>query len=181
MKETTLALVPLSRMARKALRYRPYAELDALPFRVGRESRLTCRWGRYTGMETRNDGTLPNNDLYLLTNPKSPIVSREHFQIERREDGKFELVDRGSMLGTTVRQQHVGGEHAGGRVEIRDGDRICLGSPDLRCSFEFTSVVAPLRARARQRQAMRQVGRFALLVIAPVAVSVWAIASTLAA
>ena len=175
----TPTLAPVTRQAKKAIENRPYIAIDAFPFRVGRESRLTCREGLNETLERRNSSVLPNNDLYLLTKTRSSVVSREHFLIQRTEDGKYELVDRGSTLGTTVAGHYIAGNGRGGRVEVQDGNRIAIGIPDSRYVFEFRLSTAPLRSQLRRGRVMRHFGHFFLFVIAPVVISLYTIASIL--
>ena len=112
-------------------------ELKELPFRVGRESRkYDTPEKKALFADKRSPANKPNNDLYLVEETELLNVSREHFQIDRA-DGGFVLQDRGSTLGTIVEGRTVGGENAGGRVVLRDGDVIIVGSPTSPYVFKF--------------------------------------------
>lgn len=112
-------------------------EIAQFPFRVGRESR------KFESMEKkaffadkRKPTNRPNNDLYLIEETELINVSREHFQIAREGAG-FVLEDRGSTLGTIVEGQKVGGDNKAGRVALRDGDVIIVGSSICPYVFKF--------------------------------------------
>ncbi len=70
--------------------------LEKFPFRVGRET------------HHRKD-PLDVNDL-LLPDQSPYNVSRNHFAIEKNDDGVF-VHDRGSYLGTIVNGKSIGGHH----------------------------------------------------------------------
>jgi hypothetical protein len=148
------------------------------PFRVGRESRLSLGYLRHKGPDRRERKVLPDNDLYLVTRGRpTRHVSREHFEILRREDGEFELIDRDSTLGTTVGQAHIGGGQSGGRIPLHDGDRIALGLPDSPYVYAFEREAPPIRRPSRRRRAVHRCIRIFLFVVAPVLTSVFAIIS----
>lgn len=111
--------------------------VDQFPFRVGRECRMKVDHGRPLIMERRKGVVRPNNDLYMLDMSKRLNVSREHFQIERRQDGTYELVDRGSKCGTGVGSRHVGGNDQGGRTALAHGDVVTVGSSSSPYRFRF--------------------------------------------
>jgi pSer/pThr/pTyr-binding forkhead associated (FHA) protein len=113
------------------------AELKEFPFRVGRESRrFETLANKAKFAEKRKPTNRPNNDLYLLEDAELLNVSREHFQIAREGTG-FVLEDRGSTLGTIVEGVRVGGEQKGGRVALRDGDVIIVGTSVSEFTFKF--------------------------------------------
>ena len=112
-------------------------EICAFPFRVGRESRSGKGLGLFRFRKRRSEATPPNNDLYMTDFGKRLSISREHFQIEQREDGSFELVDRGSMCGTIVDGEVVGGQSRGGRCLLEDGDVIVVGKSKSPYLFKF--------------------------------------------
>jgi hypothetical protein len=80
----------------------------------------------------------PSNELYVKDFGKVVNVSREHFQIEAKSDGSFELVDRGSACGTIVGNNVVGGNFAGGRCPLAFGDTIIVGTRQSEIVFEFS-------------------------------------------
>jgi len=110
--------------------------ITTFPFRVGRESRGPNEGWIRSNQERREGRSAPNNDLYIWEQSRELFVSREHFQIEKR-DGSFWLVDRKSTLGTWVEGQLVGGKKAGGAVEIFPNDVIILGSHQSGFVFKF--------------------------------------------
>ena len=109
--------------------------IEHLPFRVGRESRVTspAPWTR----GERRLGTTPQaNDLYLVDDAEPFNVSREHFQVEADGD-RFFLTDRGSVCGTLVEGRTVGGNRRSGRVEVHDHDVIIVGPATSPFVFKF--------------------------------------------
>ena len=113
--------------------------MTRFPFRIGRDYRVSSQVNRHTSEHERRIGvTPPVNDVYLREQPSSPFwqVSREHCAIEY-VDGRFFVVDRESACGTIVAEQQIGGNRAGGRVEIRPGETIVLGTPDSPYIFKF--------------------------------------------
>lgn len=111
------------------------------PFKVGRESRVAKINGRLEAIERpkKDINSKPNNDLYLIDRGHLLNISREHFQIELREDGKFYLVDRGSACGTRAGEVVLGGEDKGGTAELDDGDVICVGTGNSPYRYRFIS------------------------------------------
>ncbi|MBN2107031.1 MAG: FHA domain-containing protein [Deltaproteobacteria bacterium] len=83
--------------------------------------------GNPVSAERSKTGGAPNNDLYLQDSAEKMHISREHFQIEQRSDGGFELVDRGSACGTRVGKRIISGGGRGGRGELKHGDTIAIG------------------------------------------------------
>jgi len=79
---------------------------------------------------------VPSNDLYLAETGAELNVSREHFQIERREGG-YELTDRGSTCGTIVEGVIIGGHHRIGRKALAAGDVIIVGTSASSYVFKF--------------------------------------------
>jgi pSer/pThr/pTyr-binding forkhead associated (FHA) protein len=179
MTSQTPVLKPVTRQARKAVEHSAQVALDDFPYKIGRESRLNYRQIRTTGPERRSGDALPNNDLYLENRGRLQYVSREHFQIERKEDGTYMLVDRGSTLGTTVAGRHIGGSHEGGSTPLHDGDRISIGLTDSPIAFEFKTRASTQDGSSRRKQLVVQWMRLLLLLIAPVVVSALTIVSVL--
>ncbi len=107
------------------------------PFKVGRESRVVKKNGKLETIErSKRDNSKPNNDLYLVDSGHRLNISREHFQIEKREQG-YILVDRGSACGVKVNDVGVGGGDDGGFTELHDGDKIGIGTKGTPYIFEF--------------------------------------------
>lgn len=101
--------------------------ITRFPFRVGRETR-THLMSRLPGLlERRNSKIDPNNELYIRDMGRHLNVSREHFYIERKGDGSFEVVDRGSACGTRVGSNVIGGEYTGGALRVERRRRYCCG------------------------------------------------------
>lgn len=116
----------------------PQLEIPSYPFRVGRESRATN--GSHFLNSRRRPNSSPHNDLYLVDSGRLLNISREHFQIERR-DGTFFLVDRRSMCGTLVEGVTVGKGRNGGEKQLENGDVIIVGTSESRQAFKF--VIGP--------------------------------------
>lgn len=130
-------LVAVTPEAERALGGAHEVRLTHFPFRFGRESR-SPNTDRTRPMGLRL-GTAPQlNDIYLLEPPYSDIfyISREHFAIEC-VDNQFALVDRGSACGTIVSGKTIGSDRGGGRVELRHGDTIIVGTDESRYVFRF--------------------------------------------
>lgn len=111
--------------------------IKTFPFRVGREARTHLMAKLPVFGERRHTRADPNNDLYVRDMGRPLNVSREHFMIERNEDGSYELIDRGSACGTIVNGNVIGGEYTGGRCPLFDGDTIVVGTHESAIAFEF--------------------------------------------
>jgi hypothetical protein len=112
--------------------------LNRFPFRVGREGRKQRPAGILSKLERRPPIEPSNNELYVKDFGKVVNVSREHFQIEVKSDGSYELVDRGSACGTIVGNNVVGGNFSGGRCPLTFGDAIIVGTRQSEIVFEFS-------------------------------------------
>jgi hypothetical protein len=149
MRMTTPTLVPLTPKTRNAFPF-TCIEMNSFPFRVGREGR---GYGTSSGEkrgERRRMSSCPNNDCYLEHAGGGRYISREHFQIEQREDGSFYLIDRGSSCGTTVAKAFIGGAGTGGECELKHGDEIILGRIHSPYRFRFTAQGARMAIRTRR-------------------------------
>jgi hypothetical protein len=104
------------------------------PFRVGRESRVPT--GTSFPNSRRRLESVANNDLYLVDSGERFNISREHFQIERR-NGAYFLVDRNSMCGTLVEGKTIGKGRNGGETQLRDGDVIIVGMAGSKQVLKF--------------------------------------------
>jgi hypothetical protein len=136
MADPTPMLVALTPEAREAM-HSEQVKITHFPFRVGRESRMGMVGGALQVMERRKLNAPPNNDLYLIDDGKPLNVSREHFQIERTDDGRYELVDRGSACGTMVGNEILGGHDQGGRCTLENGNVIVVGTSRSPFAFKF--------------------------------------------
>ena len=117
-------LVALTQEARGVL-HGEQRVIGVFPFKVGRESREGS--GGWVAPERRVGAAPALNDLYIVEHGQMLHVSREHFQIEQQE-GRYFVVDRGSVCGTIVEGRGLGGARTGGRVEVHDQDVIIVGT-----------------------------------------------------
>lgn len=114
-----------------------YIIITEFPFKIGRESRVVNTDGKLERAERPNKGEAqPNNDLYLVDSGHRLNISREHFLIEKRDQQYF-LVDRGSACGTKVEGENVGGDDAGGTVQLRDSEVISIGAVGTPYIYRF--------------------------------------------
>ena len=128
-----LAITPQARIALQT----DEIQLDKFPFGIGRERRIDFANGAVVIQEHRKHDSIPNNDRYLIDRSPEVHISREHFQIEKKEDGTYEVVDRGSTCGTLVGNRIVGGENKGGRCPLKEGDEIVAGTAKSPFRFKF--------------------------------------------
>ncbi|MFC1452113.1 FHA domain-containing protein [Verrucomicrobiota bacterium] len=136
MKPPLAVLRPMTPEARESIQ-RDDIPIHAFPFRVGRESRFTLVHGVLRSAERRKSQGPPNNDLYIIDRGELLNVSREHFVIERNEDGALELVDRGSTCGTDVDGTRIGGSSGEGRLVLGPGSTILVGAGGSPYVFRF--------------------------------------------
>ena len=131
-------LIALTEDSRRALNGEQRV-IERFPFKVGRESRLPSSPAPSStppGGERRRGAAPQLNDLYIVDSAEVFSVSRAHFQIDL-EDGRYYLTDRGSVCGTIVEGRAVGGDRAGGRVELHDHDVIIVGTSASPFVFKF--------------------------------------------
>ena len=136
MAKTQVYLRALTPEARDALGGLTTATVDVLPFRVGRESRHRGGQDRVSD-DWRGGGSSPNNDLYLRDLGRAKYISREHFQLEYHDPGRFVVRDRGSVCGTMVGNTLIGGDRETGTCPIRGGSTIVLGGAESPYAFQF--------------------------------------------
>lgn len=114
-----------------------YVVIRSFPFRIGRESRMRRVDGKIERIERPKMAERePNNDLYLLDKGARLNISREHLQIEKTAEG-YALVDRGSACGTKLDGQPLGGQDAGGRGVLKDGDIFVIGTVGSPYRYKF--------------------------------------------
>lgn len=114
--------------------------IRGFPFRVGRESRGKMVEGVFHRIERpRRGDSAPTNDLYLVDAGENLQISREHFRIEHDAAG-YQLVDRGSVCGTSVAGKWIGSEEKGGTVSLRDGDEIRIGVDPTPFRYTFITL-----------------------------------------
>lgn len=135
-------MIPLTDEARHALQGRRHVEIDRLPFRIGRESRLAMVEGELTFMERRKGNKPPNNDLYLIDSGERLNVSREHLQIEAEARGGYRVHDRGSACGTLVDGVAIGGMDRTGSAPLREGSEIVVGTAGSPYRFRVENLAA---------------------------------------
>jgi len=140
-------LKPMSAEAAEAVPYHlltgGYICIRSFPFRIGRESRVRMADGREKLFERpKLCGREPNNDLYLIDTVHPLNVSREHCQIERNATG-YQLVDRVSACGSGINGRRMGGQDAGGRCALVDGDIIAVGSDSTPYHYRFITLDQP--------------------------------------
>jgi pSer/pThr/pTyr-binding forkhead associated (FHA) protein len=121
-------LIALTEPSREALRG-DMRVIEGLPFKVGRECRLSPR--------NSDVGATPTNDLYICETGEVLHVSREHFLIDYDPTGGFILVDRNSLNGTIVEGRCVGGDRSGGEARLQDHSVIVVGGPTSPFIFKF--------------------------------------------
>jgi HAD superfamily hydrolase (TIGR01509 family) len=131
------SLIPLTDQARSSIQG-DKIELTVFPFRVGRESRSSSDHVPQSILERRLGKVPPNNDFYLIDGGRLLNISREHFLIERTENGSFVLRDRMRACGTTVRgekgERHCRATHC----DLFDGDTITIGAHSSPYVFRFS-------------------------------------------
>ena len=136
MSDSAPILRPLTSTAREALQAEE-VRLDSMPYRVGRESRYGLVRGQWRSLERRQLVGTPNNELYLIDTGDVLNVSREHFLIERDDDGNYTLVDRESTCGTIVDDVGLGSETGQDRCPLHDGSTIVVGTEESPFSYKF--------------------------------------------
>jgi pSer/pThr/pTyr-binding forkhead associated (FHA) protein len=133
---STAVLLPMNSETQSAIQ-EDKIKIEKFPFRIGRESRREKMVKRNWVRERRKKENPPNNDLYLKDEGDLFNVSREHFQIEAKNDGTYELVDRGSTCGTIVADHIVGGRDKGGRYPLKNENIIVIGTFQSPFIFKF--------------------------------------------
>ena len=133
---TETPLKPQTPEAREALQT-DIVRLDRFPFRVGRESRYGLVRGQWKSMERRQLEAPPNNDLYLVDRGDVLNISREHFNIIRKDDGSYALDDRGSTCGTSVDDTNLGIGCEQSQRALKDGSTIIIGTQESPYRFTF--------------------------------------------
>jgi pSer/pThr/pTyr-binding forkhead associated (FHA) protein len=151
LEESYVYLKALSPESRNALGGQFY-RITRFPFKVGRESRSFALHVEYPNSRRKEEPT-PNNDLYLVDPGTILNVSREHFLIDRLDDG-YSLVDRGSSCGTLVEGERIGERKKGGSTRLANNDVIIVGTSESRYIFKFilsnTEIDSARRGRDEQ-------------------------------
>ncbi len=129
-------LLPMTPEARDAMG-KDAVMIDKIPFRFGRECRPVNIVASVMYKERRKKGLKPNNDLYMFDRGNVLNISREHFQIEKKVDGSYEMVDRGSACGTIVDDKLIGGNDRSGRCSLGDENIIVVGTRESPFVYKF--------------------------------------------
>ena len=77
-----------------------------------------------------------NKNIYLINNTENLEISKEHFQIEKKDDSYF-IKDRKSTLGTKINNEEIGKDNVIKSYIIKDKDIIKIGSNDSKYEFQF--------------------------------------------
>ena len=135
--QPAVTLIPITEEARCALGMAEIS-VERLPFSLGRDSRAASYLApRIVLSADRRRGLAPElNDIYLVEPTPPYQISREHLRIAFVQE-QFVLTDRGSVRGTTVNWQTVGGDRTGAYTELHDQDLIAVGDAASPFVFEF--------------------------------------------
>lgn len=134
-------LIPITSEAEKSIldmqTINKLVPMFEFPFKVGRESRMSENdRGLFVKLRILNNVSKPNNDIYLVNNTESLEISKEHFQIEKKDDIYF-IKDRNSTLGTKLNDKEIGKDNANNSYILEDKDIIKIGSSDSKYEFQF--------------------------------------------
>jgi len=117
-----IKITPMTPKARECLRETGWV-LPKLPFRIGRVA------------DANEHKSLDLNELWII-DQKPFQVSRNHLSIDRWEQGRFVVRDRGSFLGTLVNGHHIGGTSRRRIAELKPGENtLIVGSEDSPYKF----------------------------------------------
>ncbi|WP_368029902.1 FHA domain-containing protein [Arcobacter sp. s6] len=134
-------LIPITSEAEKSIldmqTINKLVPMFEFPFKVGRESRMSENdRGLFVKLRILNNVSKPNNDIYLVNNTESLEISKEHFQIEKKDD-IYLIKDRNSTLGTKLNDKEIGKDNANKSYILEDKDIIKIGSSDSKYEFQF--------------------------------------------
>lgn len=130
-------LLPVTKEATMSLMDKKMIVINSFPYRVGRESRISeSDRGIFVKLRILNSPINPNNDIYLVNTTQNLEISKEHFQIEKK-DNKYYIKDRSSTLGTKLNNKEIGKENAKDFFDLIDGDIIKIGSSNSQLEFKF--------------------------------------------
>ena len=107
---------------------------------MGRESRIGVVAGSARLLERRKPNHAPIDDLFLFDEGNPLNISREHFQIEKLADDRYQLVNRSSACGTIVGNKVIGGMDEGGHLELQDDNVTIVGTSSSPFVFKFQLV-----------------------------------------
>ena len=134
-------LIPLTPAAEKSIlntqTQNKVIPMFEFPFKVGRESRMAeNERGLFVKLRIFSDISKPNNDIYWINNTENLEISKEHFQIEKKDRDYF-IKDRNSTLGTKLNNQEIGKKRDTQSHLLKDGDIIKIGSSNSKYEFKF--------------------------------------------
>ncbi|MBP9489888.1 MAG: FHA domain-containing protein [Aliarcobacter sp.] len=134
-------LIPLTNEAKNSIVdtkiFNKVISMFHFPFRVGRESRTSeNEKGLFVKLRIFKNESTPNNDIYLINCSESLEISKEHFQIEKKDRDYF-IKDRNSTLGTKLNNQEIGKKRDTQSHLLKDGDIIKIGSSNSKYEFQF--------------------------------------------
>ena len=145
-------LVALTGEARRALSGAAEVVVARFPFRVGRDTGSPVHTDVYIRGKDGRVVPQTENDLYIWDPGPLLNVSRQHFQIERQENGEFFVRDMGSTCGTLVGNLRLG---LGGpeSCAIVPDSTIVVGTAQSPFVFRFELREATARDRGHLRSA----------------------------
>ena len=131
-------LIPLTNDAKNSIidlkNFNKVISMFHFPFRVGRESRTSeNERGLFVKLRIFKNDSTPNNDIYLVNCSQSLEISKEHFQIEKKDKDYF-IKDRNSTLGTKLNNTDIGKNES---HPLKDEDIIKIGSSNSKYEFQF--------------------------------------------
>jgi pSer/pThr/pTyr-binding forkhead associated (FHA) protein len=130
-------LTALTDDARTALKGSECLEINCFPFLIGRNERIRISQGKEYVAERRQHNGPPVNHCYLVENHKPMYISRAHFALDHLGGNEFTLIDRNSACGTIVAGVQIGGRDKGGRIDLKSGQTIQIGSSASPYLFRF--------------------------------------------
>ncbi|MCD4829725.1 MAG: cyclic nucleotide-binding domain-containing protein [Candidatus Cloacimonetes bacterium] len=126
-KRFSISIQAKTRQAVESMNGKNSIEVVSFPLYVGRYSRR------------RSDDMFHSNNLFLLDEPPY-LVSRSHFSVIRFNNDLY-FHDRGSMLGSWVNGEQIGGDpYAPKKKMLKFGENIVLlGGENSKLKFTFTT------------------------------------------
>lgn len=132
-----VVILPITKEAKVSLMDKKMIVINSFPYKIGRESRISeSDRGVFVKLRIFSSSINPNNDIYLVNSTQSLEISKEHFQIEKK-DNKYYIKDRNSTLGTKLNDKEIGKEKINEKFPLNDGDIIKIGSNNSEFQFQF--------------------------------------------
>jgi len=134
-------LLPVNEKTKKTISNKNIISIKNFPFKIGRESRVEeNERGFFVKLRIFNgDSAQPSNDMYLIDNDEFLQISKQHLEISMDENS-YIVRDRGSMNGTTINGETIGGDRQTAQKRINDGDIIQIGSDKSDYKFQFLTL-----------------------------------------